>query len=78
MVFARSYIISLLSQIKTGQLRIVDSTGKVTICGKNEPSAGEPQTELIVRDNTFWVQMLLFADMVRPLPSRVYQKTEHI
>lgn len=61
---ARRYITSLLQQVETGQLRIIDSNGNVTICGKDEPPTGEPQTELIIHNDAFWVRMLLFADMV--------------
>lgn len=61
---ARNYILSLLRQIEVGQLRILDTNSRTTVCGKSDPSAGEPQTELRIHNDAFWVRMLLFADMV--------------
>ena len=78
---SRRTILSLLSRISVGQLVVVDApTNTVTVCGALEPKqdeednlkAGEgtkrsqaPRAELRVLRDTFWVRMLLFADMVR-------------
>lgn len=62
--FARRYITSLLRQIEVGQLQIVDTTGRTTTCGKEIVPQNEPATELSIHNDTFWLRMLLFADMV--------------
>lgn len=62
---SRSLVLSLLKKVQVGQLRIVDENGHLTICGKEDVPADEPQTELRVHKDTFWVRMLLFTDMVR-------------
>lgn len=69
---SRSIILSLFNQIKIGRLVLIDSNGTVTICGQMKLGAtgGErsvysvPQVELRVHKDTFWLRMLLFADMV--------------
>lgn len=63
---ARSYITSLLQKIQTGQLKILDTNGKTTICGKTQVPEDESQAELRIHSDAFWVRMLLFADMVCP------------
>ena len=70
---SRSVLLSLFRQISIGQLKIIDVDGTVTICGQEKLKAGLdgersvytiPQTVLQVHKETFWVRMLLFADMV--------------
>lgn len=61
---SRAAILSVLSKIEHGQLKIVDTTGEMTICGKLGKSVAGPKTELSIHKETFWVRMLLFADMV--------------
>ena len=82
---SRRTILSLLGQIKVGQLIVHDaSTNITTVCGdgacaekqtngKIEPEVtagrrkGPPRAVLRVQRDTFWVRMILFADMVRPI-----------
>ncbi|KAF4555460.1 Mycolic acid cyclopropane synthetase-like protein 1 [Elsinoe fawcettii] len=69
---SRATILSLLKRITTGQLKITDIDGTVTVCGqeKIKPVPQDqrtvysvPATELIVNKDTFWARLLLFADM---------------
>ncbi|GAB7356662.1 hypothetical protein MBLNU459_g7378t1 [Dothideomycetes sp. NU459] len=68
---SRTTILSLLSRVQAGHLKIVDVDGKTTVYGQKQVVNGflektvytMPQTELIVHKDTFWVRMLLFADM---------------
>lgn len=62
--FARSTIINLLEKIRIGRLTVIDSDGTEVICGF-KGTDNEPETELVVHKDTFWVRMLLFTDMVR-------------
>ena len=62
---SRTTILAIFSKIAVGQLKIIDADGRVTICGQLGTSVEGPQTELRVHKETFWVRMLLFADMVR-------------
>lgn len=70
---SRSTTLSLLQGIELGQLSIVDIDGTTTVCGQQKlgNSAGAntvytvPKVELRVHKETFWVRLLLFADMVR-------------
>lgn len=64
---SQSLIMSLLVKIETGQLRVVDQTGAVTVCGRADVVDGEPHTEIRIHKETFWVRMLLFTDMVGSL-----------
>ncbi|KAI9725223.1 MAG: hypothetical protein M1828_003404 [Chrysothrix sp. TS-e1954] len=66
---ARNTILSLLSKIDKGSLKITDCNGRVTLCGAPQIDGAAkrkgfaPFTELQVHKDTFWVRMLLFADM---------------
>ena len=62
--FSRGAVLSLLRRIKVGQLVLTDSDGEVTVCGTPKVKDGTPRTELKVLKETFWVRVLLFADMV--------------
>lgn len=70
---SRSAILSVLVQIKVGQVKIVDVDGKETVCGQQKMMPGPskarsvysiPQVQLHVHKDIFWVRMALFADMV--------------
>ncbi|KAB8342701.1 hypothetical protein FH972_022301 [Carpinus fangiana] len=63
-VLARGATLSVLRQVQEGQLKIVDENDSVTICGQEVPSGDSPHAELKVYKESFWVRMLLFADMV--------------
>lgn len=83
---ARRAILSRLSRINFGQLVITDSTTNiVTVCGALEPEGGKeldvksaggnntaraPRAELRIQRDTFWLRLLLFADMVRNGPAK--------
>ena len=54
----------LLSRIDLGQLVVRDNDGDVTICGQSSVEDAYPRTELRVLKETFWVRVMLFADMV--------------
>ncbi|KAK4962249.1 hypothetical protein LTR28_004611, partial [Elasticomyces elasticus] len=70
---SRSAILSLLSKLESGSLVITDTDGQQTVCGKKKMVNGEtggersvysiPHTGLRVHKETFWVRLLLFADM---------------
>jgi len=62
---SRSAILSTLSKITVGQLKVIEADGHTTICGELGANIKGPSTELRVHKETFWVRMLLFADMVR-------------
>ena len=67
---ARNTILSFLSNIDNGSLKITDCDGRVTLCGAAQLNGVAkirgfaPFTELQIHRDTFWVRMLLFADMV--------------
>jgi cyclopropane-fatty-acyl-phospholipid synthase len=63
---SRTGVLSLLQQITTGQLLVVESDGAQTLCGQSTVAdlPIEPKTELHVQNDAFWVRMALFADMV--------------
>jgi cyclopropane-fatty-acyl-phospholipid synthase len=69
---SRSAVLSLLSRIQIGQLRVVDVDGKGSTYGQKQAVNGSsdksvyslPNIELTVHKDVFWVRMLLFADMV--------------
>ena len=62
--FSRGAVLSLLRRIAIGQLVVIDTDGAVTLCGTPQIKDGSPRTELRVLRETFWVRVLLFADMV--------------
>lgn len=45
---------------------MIDCNGAIIVCGAHQPN-DRPKTELRVLKETFWVRMLLFADMVREI-----------
>lgn len=68
--FSRSTCLSLLSRIQIGRLEIIDVDGATYTLGGNEipDSKGgnilaTPQVTVRVHKDTFWVRLLLFADM---------------
>jgi hypothetical protein len=69
---SRSAVLSLLSRIQIGQLKVVDVDGKDLTYGQKQGVNGSseksvyslPNVELTVHKDVFWVRMLLFADMV--------------
>ncbi|TLD37784.1 cyclopropane-fatty-acyl-phospholipid synthase [Venturia nashicola] len=68
--FSRNTCLSLLSRIQIGRLEIIDVDGETYTLGGNEiPEAKggniltTPQVILRVHKDTFWVRLLLFADM---------------
>ena len=70
---SRGTVLSLLRRVQVGQIVITDHNGTVTVCGSPRPKDGSPRTELKVQRETFWVRLLLFADMVSDTPSRCGQ-----
>jgi cyclopropane-fatty-acyl-phospholipid synthase len=62
---SRTTLLGLLSRITVGRLKVIDTDGTETICGF-KGTGSEPETELVIHKDTFWVRMLLFADMVGP------------
>jgi cyclopropane-fatty-acyl-phospholipid synthase len=69
---SRSAVLSLLSRIQVGHLKVVDADGKESTYGQKQVVNGKaeksvyslPNVELTVHKDVFWVRMLLFADMV--------------
>ena len=61
---SRGIVLNTLRRIKVGQLVVIDSDGEVIVCGAPKVKDGTPKTELRVLRETFWVRVLLFADMV--------------
>jgi cyclopropane-fatty-acyl-phospholipid synthase len=63
---SRTGVLSLLQQITTGQLLVIEKDGAQTLCGQSSVAdlPTEPKTELRVRNDAFWVRLALFADMV--------------
>ncbi|QDS73288.1 hypothetical protein FKW77_005144 [Venturia effusa] len=68
--FSRNTCLSLLSRIQIGRLEIIDVNGETyTLGGHDIPKSkgGDilptPQVSLRVHKDTFWVRLLLFADM---------------
>lgn len=69
---SRSTVLSLLSRIQIGHLRVADVDGTASTYGRKEAVNGSseksvyslPNVELTVHKDIFWVRMLLFADMV--------------
>lgn len=62
---SRAAVLNLLSRVEVGYLLISDTDGSETVCGERWPKEEGPATELKVLKETFWVRLLLFADMVR-------------
>jgi cyclopropane-fatty-acyl-phospholipid synthase len=62
--FSRSMCLSLLKRVEIGRLEIIDTDGTRIVCGTTNFRDGEPQTTLEVNKDTFWVRLMLFADMV--------------
>ncbi|KAL8872130.1 MAG: hypothetical protein Q9174_002190 [Haloplaca sp. 1 TL-2023] len=60
---SRAAVLNVLSGVEVGHIAIVDSDGSETICGERWAKEGVPATELKVLKETFWVRLLLFADM---------------
>lgn len=58
---ARYGVQSLLERIEVGELVITDEHGVVTRYGK---AGASPRAELKINKETFWVRLMLFADMV--------------
>jgi cyclopropane-fatty-acyl-phospholipid synthase len=58
---SRSTCLALLSRIETGCLEIVDVDDSSHVCGPR--SSAYPYAKLLVNKDTFWVRLLLFADM---------------
>jgi len=68
---SRSTVLSLLSRIQIGHLKVADVDGQVSTYGQQQVNAKSektlyslPDVELTVHKDVFWVRMLLFADMV--------------
>lgn len=62
---SRGFVLALLQRIEVGTVVVTDSSGAVFVCGAPQPNDAGPKTEVRVLKDTFWVRMLLFADMVR-------------
>lgn len=62
---SRTLVLGLLQRIEVGQIIVTDSDGAVFVCGLAWAKGARPKTELTVLRDTFWVRVLLFADMVR-------------
>ncbi|KAI4257616.1 MAG: hypothetical protein LQ352_001601 [Teloschistes flavicans] len=60
---SRAAVLNLLSRVEVGYLLISDTDGSETVCGERWPKEEGPATELKVLKETFWVRLLLFADM---------------
>lgn len=63
--FSRSTVLAILSRIESGRIVVVDSDGTATNCGELGENRTEPSAELKVVKDSFWLRVLLFADMVR-------------
>ena len=61
---SRAVCLSLFRKITHGQLEIIDD-GESTICGQAVSPTDPPRVTIHVHKETFWVRLLLFADMVR-------------
>lgn len=58
-------MLGLLQRVEIGQLVVTDCNGAVFACGQTPAKGNWPKTEVKVLKETFWVRVLLFADMVR-------------
>lgn len=63
--FSRGLVLGLLQRVEIGQLVVTDCNGAVYACGQAPAKGNWPKTEVKVLRETFWVRVLLFADMVR-------------
>ena len=61
---SRNTVLGLLRRIEVGQLVVRDKDGTVTVCGQPGIKDGSSRTELRVFKESFWVRVMLFADMV--------------
>lgn len=62
---SRGLVLGLFRRVEIGQLVVTDCDGAVFPCGQAPAKGNWPKTELKVLKETFWVRVLLFADMVR-------------
>jgi len=62
---ARAACLNLFKRIEIGSLEITDTDDTVIQCGRPGKEGVAPHTTLRVQKDTFWVRLLLFADMVR-------------
>lgn len=60
---ARVAVLSLLQKMKIGRMEIHDTNGNIHICGDDVSDSPYPATLLQVHKDTFWIRLLLFADM---------------
>lgn len=63
--FSRSTVLAILSRIELGRLVVIDGDGTAIHCGEPDETSNGPNAELKVVKDSFWVRVLLFADMVR-------------
>lgn len=61
---SRGACLSLFGKVELGRLEIVDCDGETVICGQDTLSKDAPKATLRIHKDTFWVRLLLFADMV--------------
>ena len=61
---SRDAILAVFRRIEVGQLEITDCDGQITTCGAGQVEPGVTATAIVIHKETFWVRMLLFADMV--------------
>ncbi|KAK3077601.1 hypothetical protein LTS18_009798, partial [Coniosporium uncinatum] len=61
---ARAACLTLFKRIAIGSLEITDTDDTVIQCGRPGKEGVEPHTGLRVQKDTFWVRLLLFADML--------------
>ena len=62
---SRGIVLGMLQRIEVGQIVVKDSNGASFVCGAALTKSVKLKTELRVLNETFWVRVLLFADMVR-------------
>jgi hypothetical protein len=61
---SRSICLSVLSKIQIGQLQIVDVDGNITVLGEAAENPSGPKCVLQIRQETFWLRLALYGDMV--------------
>lgn len=61
---SRGACLTLFRKIGYGKLEIVDFDGETIICGQERPEKDALKVTLHIHKETFWVRLLLFADMV--------------
>lgn len=74
--FSRSTILGLFQYVQAGQVKVTFVDGESEVYGQETPEPGMPTAELKVVKDTFWVRMLLFADMVS-MPGSVVDSSAH-